>query len=79
MIIPLVITNLPFLCMLAFVFVALQFHCFLRIVDVFLSVLVCNLDLFSLYRFITFEQRNTILLPLLMLYCVWQLYFKEKT
>ena len=43
---------------LSFVFVALQSFCgFPRIVDVFLSVLVCNPDLFSPNRFMTFEPR----------------------
>ena len=46
-----------------FVFVAFQCFCFFRcfplIVDVFPSVLVCNPDLFSLNRFMTFEQRYT--------------------
>ena len=39
--------------------VFLLFRCFLLIVDVFPSVLVCNPDLFSFNRFLTFEQRYT--------------------
>ena len=39
--------------------VFLLFRCFPLIVDVFRSVLVCNLDLFSLNRFMTFGQWYT--------------------
>ena len=54
-----------FLCVCCIVFYFLFqsfccFHCFPLIVDVFPSGLVCNLDLFSLNRFMTFEQRYTI-------------------
>ena len=38
-------------------FSVMLFRCFPLIVDVFLSVLVCNPNLFSLNRFMTFEQR----------------------
>ena len=54
-----------FLCVLhcRFVFCCtslfLLFRCFPLIVDVFTSVLVGNPDLFSLNRFMTFEQRYT--------------------
>ena len=44
-----------FCCISVFLF----FGCFPLIVDVFTSVLVCNSDLFSLNRFMTFEQRYT--------------------
>ena len=40
-------------------YVFLLFRFFPVIVDVIPSVLVCNPDLFSLYRFMTFEQRYT--------------------
>ena len=52
-----VLSHIYFLCVLAFVFVALR-HFPLK-VDLFPSVLVCNRDLFSLVRFMTFEHQNT--------------------
>lgn len=47
--------NGPILCMLTFVFVAVQFFWCPLIVDVFASVLVYNQMLFSLKRLTTFE------------------------
>ena len=53
--------------------VLLVFRCFPLIVAVFPSVLLCNLDLFSLNRFMTFEQRYTVVgdVPLIPPYGVY--------
>ena len=48
-----------FVVCLCCISVFLLFLCFPLIVDVFPSVLICNLDLFSLNRVMTFEQLYT--------------------
>ena len=52
--------------------VFLLFRCFLLIVDVFPSILVCSPDLFSLNRFMTYEERYTTVAFIYSLKYYWK-------